>query len=111
MATDLNAMTRAIDLMCKIMSPAVAGLIIYFGSLTIGAAVIAAWNFFSVFVEYALLWKVYQIVPELSRKKPRNAGRGDASAGCNMSGAIGFTKPCTVLKLGFMTGAGNKCIR
>lgn len=65
---NLNAVTRAIDLSCKILAPTVAGLVMTYASLIIAAVMIAVWNVLSVFVEYALLRKVYNMVPRLAIK-------------------------------------------
>ena len=67
--TDLNAITRAMDLLCKILSPVTAGLVMTAASLTTAAIFIAAWNFCSVFVEYGLLLQVYRLVPQLAVKE------------------------------------------
>jgi len=69
LCTDLNAVTRSLDLACKILSPTVAGLIMTYASLTISAAVIAVWNVFSLAAEYALLSHVYRMVPTLAVKR------------------------------------------
>ena len=69
MGLDLNAVTRSLDLACKVVSPAVAGLIIEHTSLVVSAVVIAAWNVFSLVAEYSVLSHVYRLVPALSRKQ------------------------------------------
>ncbi|CAD5123416.1 DgyrCDS11765 [Dimorphilus gyrociliatus] len=64
----LNAVVRSIDLSCKILAPiAVGGIMSAFG-LQVSAIFIAAWNIVSLFLEYALLKKVYNLVPRLAIK-------------------------------------------
>ena len=69
--TDLNAVTRAIDLACKLLAPTTVGLIMTFGSDKMAAVVIAVWNVVSLVAESLLLRKVYALVPALAVK---NAG-------------------------------------
>jgi len=72
--TDLNAVTRAIDLSCKILAPTVAGLIMSY-SHVIAAIFIAVWNVVSVICEYALLRRVYKLVPKLAIKGATTGGK------------------------------------
>ena len=65
-SVDLNAVTRSLDLACKILSPAMAGLIMTYASLLVSAIVIAAWNVFSLVAEYSILSHVYRLVPALA---------------------------------------------
>ena len=65
----LNALSRSIDLTCKVLSPTVVGLIMAYASLQISAIVIATWNVMSVFIEYAILSHVYKMVPQLAVKQ------------------------------------------
>lgn len=66
---DLNAVIRSMDLACKIISPAVVGLIMKFSSQHVSAVVIAAWNVFSLVAEYAILSYIYRLVPALAVKQ------------------------------------------
>lgn len=68
LSPDLNAVTRAIDLSCKLLAPATAGFIMTYGSDELAAIVIAGWNLFSLVVEFCLLRKVYLLVPALAVK-------------------------------------------
>lgn len=52
-----------------VITPIVTGQILSRTSHSIGAIVVAAWNFVTVFMEYYLLWKIYQEVPQLQRDK------------------------------------------
>ncbi|XP_064638843.1 solute carrier family 40 protein member 1-like isoform X2 [Lineus longissimus] len=69
--TKMTAFLRRIDLTTNILAPVGVGQIMTYGSLFIGAVFIAAWNFISFFIEYYLLWKVYQSVPALAIKKEK----------------------------------------
>ena len=69
MFSDLNALTRSLDLTCKVLSPTVAGFIMTYASLFISAVFIAIWNIVSVFIEYGLLLHVYRLVPRLAVKQ------------------------------------------
>ena len=66
---DLNAVTRSLDLACKIISPAVVGLVMTYASTEHSAVVIAAWNIFSLVAEYLILSHIYRLVPALSVKQ------------------------------------------
>lgn len=70
----LNATTRAIDLVSKALSPLVVAQIMTFGSRLIGAIFIAVWNVVSVWLEYALLMRVYRLVPRLKFKENHDSG-------------------------------------
>lgn len=63
-----NAILRRIDLCCKILAPILVGLIMTFISKITGVIFLAGWNVLSVFLEYYLLWKVFQSVKGLSQK-------------------------------------------
>ncbi len=65
----MNAVTRSLDLSCKVLAPTCVGLLIELASLLVGAVFIASWNLVSVFWEYALLLRVYRLVPRLSYKE------------------------------------------
>uniref|UniRef100_A0A8C5Q9S2 Solute carrier family 40 member n=1 Tax=Leptobrachium leishanense TaxID=445787 RepID=A0A8C5Q9S2_9ANUR len=65
---DMNATVRRIDQLTNILAPMAVGQIMTFGSPVIGCGFIVGWNMVSMFVEYMLLWKVYQKTPELAIK-------------------------------------------
>lgn len=67
--TTMTAVLRRIDLATKLLSPVIVGQIMTYVSVVAGSLFIAVWNFLSVFIEYFLLYKVYQAVPSLSKKK------------------------------------------
>ena len=71
---DLNAVTRSLDLACKIISPAVVGLVMTYASTEHSAVVIAAWNIFSLVAEYLILSHIYRLVPALSVKQTALSG-------------------------------------
>lgn len=71
---DLNAVTRSLDLACKIVSPTIAGLIMSYTSLLVSAIVIAGWNVVSLVAEYSTLSHVYHLVPALSVKHAAVSG-------------------------------------
>lgn len=73
----MGAVLRRIDLANKILAPVATGQIMTFTSMLIGAVFIASWNFVSMFVEYFLLWKVYNSVPALASKKRKCSPLGD----------------------------------
>ena len=84
--TELNTVTRAIDLSCELMAPCVAGILMGY-SHVIAAICIALWNVLSVFGEYALLRRIYRIVPRLAIKgveKDRDQGMAglDSAVSC-----------------------------
>ncbi|XP_069839584.1 ferroportin-like isoform X2 [Dendropsophus ebraccatus] len=65
---DINATVRRIDQLTNILAPLAVGQIMTFGSPVIGCGFIAGWNLVSMFIEYLLLWKVYQKTPALAIK-------------------------------------------
>ncbi|GFN75309.1 solute carrier family 40 member 1 [Plakobranchus ocellatus] len=65
----MTATLRRIDLVTQILAPIATGLIMSFKGVEFGALFIGAWNVFSVFGEYYLLWKVYNTVPSLKQVK------------------------------------------
>ena len=67
------------DLLCKVMSPVTAGLVMTAASLTTAAIFIAVWNFCSVFIEYGLLSQVYRLVPQLATKTEEEFDTGRES--------------------------------
>ena len=64
----MNSIIRSTDLTCKVLSPVVAGLVMTYGNLRISALMVMAWNIISVFLEYALLSRIYHKVPRLAVK-------------------------------------------
>ena len=71
----MTAMLRRIDQISMILAPIVTGQVMTYIGLVYGAIVIGGWNVLSVFVEFYLMWKVYNTVPALKAKK--NASRSD----------------------------------
>ncbi|XP_002741254.1 ferroportin-like [Saccoglossus kowalevskii] len=67
---NLNAVLLRIDLVINIVAPIAIGSIMTYGSMLIGALVIAAWNLIAGCVEYYLMSTVYKAVPALRIKKP-----------------------------------------
>lgn len=65
----MNAVVRSIDLSCKILAPIAVGGIMSVSNLKISAVFIAVWNVVSLFIEYGLLRKVYNLVPRLAIKR------------------------------------------
>ncbi|KAM9803113.1 solute carrier family 40 member 1 [Syngnathus typhle] len=70
---DMNATVRIIDQLTNILAPMLVGQIMAFGSHFIGCGFISGWNLFSMFLEYTLLWKVYQKTPALAVKGGQKA--------------------------------------
>ena len=64
---------RRIDLICKLLAPAVAGVILQFTGALITTIVVASWNVASFSAELGLIWLVYHWVPALAVKKLRKA--------------------------------------
>ncbi|XP_076461583.1 ferroportin-like isoform X2 [Babylonia areolata] len=69
MLAKMTSSLRRIDQATLILAPIATGQIMTFAGLQNGAVFIAAWNVVSVFVEYYLMWKVYNTVPALRAKK------------------------------------------
>ncbi|XP_075464527.1 ferroportin-like isoform X2 [Ascaphus truei] len=67
----MNATIRRIDQVTNILAPMAVGQIMTFGSLVIGCGFVVGWNLTSVCVEYLLLRKVYEKIPELANKSRR----------------------------------------
>ena len=65
---ETNSILRRIDLCCKILAPILVGQIMTYISKVAGVVFLAGWNVVSVFLEYYLLWKVFQTVSALSQK-------------------------------------------
>lgn len=64
----MTATMRAIDLTTQIIAPIVTGQVMDW-SVENGAIFLSAWNLVSCVVEYFLLWKVYNTVPALRKRK------------------------------------------
>ena len=64
---------RRIDLCCKLLAPALTGVILQYSGPFTTTVVIAAWNILSYFGELGLLIIVYKLVPSLSIKKLRKS--------------------------------------
>ncbi|CAG5116589.1 unnamed protein product [Candidula unifasciata] len=65
----MTATLRRIDLTTQVLAPIATGLIMSFAGVHFGALFIGGWNLCSVVVEYYFLWKVYNTVPALKKKK------------------------------------------
>ncbi|BFY97245.1 hypothetical protein BsWGS_00285 [Bradybaena similaris] len=65
----MTATLRRIDLATQVLAPIATGLIMSFVGVHFGALFIGGWNLCSVVIEYYFLWKVYNTVPALKRKK------------------------------------------
>ncbi|CAK4320226.1 unnamed protein product [Aphanomyces euteiches] len=72
-----NATLRRIDLICKLVSPPVFGLIMDFAGedpmtrATAGAAVVGVWNLLSAPLEYCMRVDTYLLVPQLHEQPPQ----------------------------------------
>lgn len=66
--TQMNSVTRRIDLSCKLLAPVAVGFIMSYVSVLASAIVIVLWNILSVGLEYWLLSSVYYAVPSLNLK-------------------------------------------
>lgn len=64
----MNATVRIIDQLTNILAPILVGQIMAFGSHFVSCGFISGWNLCSMCVEYALLWKVFQLTPALAIK-------------------------------------------
>ncbi|KAK6166093.1 hypothetical protein SNE40_022863 [Patella caerulea] len=69
MLAQMTSTLRRIDLATKILAPIATGQIMTYVGLEFGAVFIGGWNLVTVFIEYYLIWKVYQTVPALRKKK------------------------------------------
>jgi iron-regulated transporter 1 len=65
----MSSTLRSIDLTTKLLAPIVTGQMIYFFNIGYGAVFVAGWNFISLFVEYAMIKKVYDQIPSLADQK------------------------------------------
>ena len=66
--TDLNASTRAVDLITNIVSPIVTGQIMTSSSQVIAGGAIVVWHLVAIVIEFILLTKIYKKVPQMSQK-------------------------------------------
>ncbi|XP_057827581.2 solute carrier family 40 member 1 isoform X2 [Cryptomeria japonica] len=66
--TQMNAVTRRIDLSCKLLAPVAAGFVMSYASMATSAICLVLWNVFSVVLEYWLLSSVYHAIPALNRR-------------------------------------------
>ncbi|MED6170870.1 Solute carrier 40 member 2 [Stylosanthes scabra] len=73
--TNMNSVTRRIDLTCKLLAPVVTGFIISFVSLKASAITLAVWNIVSVWVEYWLFSSVYNGIPALKQSNQRRVAK------------------------------------
>ena len=73
--TGLSSITRGIDQFTIIAAPALTGLLMSYGSMFVSAIFVAGWNICSVFIEYALLLRIYNKVPALAVKGPSQRGK------------------------------------
>ena len=75
---DLSATLRRIDLVTNLVAPILTGQVITFGSPVIGAIFLGVWNLIFMFLEYALLYKIYVRVKQLAIKEdiPENTENG-----------------------------------
>lgn len=62
---------RRIDLCCKLLAPALTGVILQHAGPFVTTVIVAVWNIVSFFGEIGLLWIVYKLIPSLSVKKVR----------------------------------------
>lgn len=62
---------RRIDLSCKLLAPALTGVILQKTDGFSTTVIVAAWNIVSFFGELCLLWIVYKLIPSLAFKKFR----------------------------------------
>lgn len=65
---------RRIDLCCKLLAPALTGVILQLSGPFTTTVIVAVWNVVSFFGEFGLLWIVYKSIPGLAIKKFRNSG-------------------------------------
>lgn len=72
----MTASLRRIDLATQVLAPIATGLIMSFAGVEFGALFIGGWNLGSVVIEYYFLWKVYNTVPALKKKKDLNKSQG-----------------------------------
>ena len=66
---DISAVMRRINLITMVITPIVTGQLLTRTSHSLGALVVAGWNLATVVIEYFLLLKIYNEVPQLQRAK------------------------------------------
>ena len=62
---------RRIDLLCKLLAPAIAGIFLQHAGAFATTIIVAGWNVVSFFAELLLVWLVYRMIPTLAIKKTR----------------------------------------
>lgn len=62
---------RRIDLCCKLLAPALTGVILQHAGPFATTVIVAIWNVISFFGELGLLWIAYKLIPSLAVKKLR----------------------------------------
>ena len=62
---------RRIDLLCKLLAPAIAGIFLQHAGAFSTTIIVAGWNVVSFFMELFLVWLVYRMIPTLAVKKLR----------------------------------------
>lgn len=67
----LNSNMRRIDLCCKLMAPAITGIVLQWMGPFATTLFVASWNVISFFAELSLIRVVYQLIPPLAKKKTR----------------------------------------
>lgn len=78
--TQMNAVTRRIDLSCKLLAPVAVGFIMSYVSVLASAIVIVIWNILSIGLEYWFLSSVYYAVPSLNLKIGREKSIEETSS-------------------------------
>jgi solute carrier family 40 (iron-regulated transporter), member 1 len=81
--TETNVTMKQIDLCCKIIAPAFAGIVVdLYGKnqLAMSAIAISSLVALSLIIEYILTVEIYRLVPELAVKKNTASGSATASA-------------------------------
>ena len=68
---------RRIDLICKLLAPALTGVLLQYSGPFTTTVIVALWNIVSFFGELGLLWIVYKLVPTLAVKKFRGSKNVD----------------------------------
>ncbi|XP_025095515.1 solute carrier family 40 member 1-like isoform X3 [Pomacea canaliculata] len=76
----MTASLRRIDQATLILAPIATGQIMTYAGLENGAIFIGGWNVLSVFIEYYLMWKVYETVPALRAKKDSKLSNNSQNA-------------------------------
>ncbi|KAK9728370.1 hypothetical protein K7432_001158 [Basidiobolus ranarum] len=71
--TQLNTSMRRIDLICKLVAPLLVACLTTVGTTIFAVIFIGIWNIISLVLEYALIYRVYQMVPALSLSKGNQA--------------------------------------